>query len=265
MTPSSPVFRDSGDPGFVVELDRFTGPMELLLHLIRQQDLDILDIPIARITGQFLRIVESLDPEALDGAGEFLEMAATLVRIKVQMLLPRREEAEDEDPRAELVRRLLEYEQIREVTRLLQAREASHGRRRTRGLIEERVSPLPADLPLETGIEELMAAALRIHPPESGDRRHRVTPRTVAMEDKVRLILDALEGSARVEFSRLLDPWRDRMHGVMTLLAGLELTRRRRVRLRQVRPFTDLWIYRREDEPDDDARDGSPTDQEEAA
>ena len=105
----------------VVELDRFQGPLDLLLHLIREQDVDIFDIPIAKITDAFLAAIQGIRADQLEGAGEFLEMAATLIRIKAQMLLPRHEGEEDQDPRAELVRRLLEYEQIREISTRLQS------------------------------------------------------------------------------------------------------------------------------------------------
>ena len=100
----------------LVEVDRFQGPLDLLLHLIRTQDIDVFDIPISRITDQFLQAIQGIDADDLDRAGEFLEMAATLIRIKAQMLLPRPGDDEEEDPRAELVRRLLEYEQIREIS-----------------------------------------------------------------------------------------------------------------------------------------------------
>ena len=103
------------DDFFLIEIERFQGPLDLLLHLIRTQDIDVFDIPVARITAQFLKAIEGLDAKDLDSAGEFLETAATLIRIKAQMLLPREGDDEDEDPRAELVRRLLEYEQIREI------------------------------------------------------------------------------------------------------------------------------------------------------
>src|SRR5690606_869923 len=94
--------QDTGDAAFVVELDRFHGPLDLLLHLIREQDIDIFDIPIAKITAQFLAAIDGVESLGLDRAGEFLEMAALLVRIKAQMLMPRRSEdgEELEDPRA---------------------------------------------------------------------------------------------------------------------------------------------------------------------
>ena len=105
---------------FVVELTQFSGPLDLLLTLIRDEQIDIQDIPVARIAEQFLLRISTL---ALDEAADYLEMAARLVRIKAQMLLPRRDGDETwEDPRAELVRRLLEYQQVREVVDILEQR-----------------------------------------------------------------------------------------------------------------------------------------------
>jgi segregation and condensation protein A len=232
----------------LVELDRFQGPLDLLLHLIREQDVDIFDIPIAKITDQFLAAIQGIRPDQLESAGEFLEMAATLIRIKAQMLLPRHEGEESEDPRAELVRRLLEYEQIREISSRLQTSEAERGRRRGKGFVPPRPRPPMTDTPFETTWDEVFEAALRVEMPDLSDRRHPVTPRTIAMEDKVALISSRLGELARVEFSRLLDGFQEKMHGVMTLLAGLEMSRRRELFLRQVAPFSELWLYRRGDE-----------------
>jgi segregation and condensation protein A len=237
--------------GFLlVDIERFQGPLDLLLHLIRTQDIDIFDIPISKITDQFVKAIREIQAHDLDGAGEFLEMAATLVRIKAQMLLPRTGEEEEEDPRAELVRRLLEYEQIREISQRLAAAEADRARRFVKGYNPPRPRRLATELPLETTWEELFAAALLVEMPLPRERHHRVTPRTVAMEDKIVLILDTLRETTRVEFTKLLEGFRDKMHGVMTFLAGLELTRRRLLFLRQARPFAELWMYRREDQPD---------------
>jgi segregation and condensation protein A len=237
--------------GFLlVDIERFQGPLDLLLHLIRTQDIDIFDIPIAKITDQFVKAIREIQARDLDGAGEFLEMAATLVRIKAQMLLPRTGEEEEEDPRAELVRRLLEYEQIREISQRLAAAEADRARRFVKGYNPPRPRRVAAELPLETTWEELFTAALLVEMPLPRERHHRVTARTVAMEDKIVLILDTLRETTGVEFTKLLEGFRDKMHGVMTFLAGLELTRRRLLFLRQARPFAELWIYRREDQPD---------------
>jgi segregation and condensation protein A len=242
--------------GFLlVEIERFQGPLDLLLHLIRTQDIDVFDIPISRITDQFLQAIRGIGARDLDGAGEFLEMAATLIRIKAQMLLPRNAEDEDEDPRAELVRRLLEYEQIRDISQRLSAAEAERSRRFSKGFNPPRPRRPVAETPLQTTWEEVFDAALRVETPEP-QRQHRVTPRTISMEDKVVLILDSLRETTRVEFSRLLVGFEDKMHGVMTFLAGLELTRRRLLYLRQTKPFAELWIYRREDPGEEDLMEG---------
>ena len=236
----------------LVDIERFQGPLDLLLHLIRQQDIDIFDIPIANITQQFLNAVQAIRADELDHAGEFLEMAATLVRIKAQMLLPRHDDDGDEDPRSELVRRLLEYEQIREVSSRLSIAEADRARRFAKGFAPPRPRPKPAETPLETTWEEVLHAALAVTLPEPLDRRYRVLVRVVAIEEKVELIMASLRERAGVEFSRLLRDLQGigaKMHGVMTLLASLELTRQRVVFLRQVSPFSELWLYRREGEP----------------
>ena len=233
---------------FLVEFDRFQGPLDLLLHLIRSQDIDIFDIPISTITKQFLRAIKDLEVSDLDGAGEFLEMAATLIRIKAQMLLPRPMDEEDEDPRAELVRRLLEHEQIREISQRMRVAEADRARRFGKGFIPPRPKAAKTDLPLETSWDEVFAAALLVEMP-TPERVHQISHRsTVSMQEKVVLILDTLKDNSRVEFNKLVFGFQDKMHGVMTFLAGLELTRRRGLFLRQTRPFQELWMYRRNDE-----------------
>ncbi|HET9983519.1 MAG TPA: segregation/condensation protein A [Longimicrobiales bacterium] len=245
------------DAGFVVELDRFQGPLDLLLHLIREQDVDIFDIPIAQITAQFLRAIDGVAGLGLDRAGEFLEMAATLVRIKAQMLLPRPVDADGEleDPRAELVRRLLEYEHFREVARRLEAGEAERSRHFGRGFVPPRPAPRRDEVPLEVEWADVWAAALRVGERAVPPAEHLVTARAVPLEDKLALITDALGRLGRVQFRHLVVPFGDRLHAVVTFMAGLELSRRRLARLRQRAPFAELWIYRREeaDSPDAEA------------
>jgi segregation and condensation protein A len=180
-------------------------------------------------------------------------MAATLIRIKAQMLLPSPMEEEDGDPRAELVRRLLEYEQIREISVRLRSAEADRGRRFGKGYVPPRPKMPQATVPLETTWDEVYAAALLVEMPVPREREHRITIRTVSMQAKVVVILDALREEPRVEFTRLLTGFTDRMHGVMTFLAGLELTRRGVLLLRQTRPFSELWIYRRNEQVEKDA------------
>lgn len=233
-----------GEGLLVVETERFHGPLDLLLHLIRTQDIDIFDIPIARITRQFLAAIEEMRDTDVDEAGEFLEMAAGLVRIKARMLLPGPAGEEHHDPRAELVRRLLEYELVREIAGRLRSAEDDRGRRFGKGFVQPRSRPGAVEAPLTVAWDDVFAAALAIEAPVERDREHRVDTRPVSMREKVDLIVAALTQARRIEFARLIDPWKERIHGVMTFLAGLELGRRRVVSLRQTEPFGPLWIYR---------------------
>jgi segregation and condensation protein A len=235
---------------FDIDLDRFHGPLDLLLHLIRNQDIDIFDIPISKITQQFLLAIRNLQRLELERAGEFLEMAATLVRIKAQMLFPRRgDDDEAEDPRADLVRRLLEYEHFREAARLLERAERERSRIYARGFVEVRPAPRLADLPLETTWDEVQAAlgALieRLNAPETV---HQVRGREIKIDDKIHEILAALQLARRVEFADIVAPWGTRLHAVASLLACLELAKRSMVRVRQTAPFASLWIYRAKQE-----------------
>lgn len=233
---------------FVVELDRFQGPLELLLHLIREQDIDIFDIPIARVTGQFLSAIEGIERLAIDRAGEFLEMAATLVRIKAQMLLPRYGSDDDdaEDPRAELVRRLLEYEHFMEVARRLEDAEGDRSRHYARGFVPPRPEPDLTAAELDTTWRDVWDAALALAERTREADPHRVAQRAVPLEEKLALILDTLEKVTRVEFRHLVEPYSNRRHSVVTFLAGLELAKQRLLMLRQSEAFAPLWYLRRE-------------------
>ncbi len=244
MTTQDPAARSP----FEVDLDRFSGPLDLLLHLIRNQDIDIFDIPIARITEQFLAAIRGMGAWELERAGEFLEMAATLVRIKAQMLFPRRaEDEEGDDPRADLVRRLLEYEHFREAARLLEQAERSRSRLFARGYVEVRPAPRLADLPLESTWDDVWGAALRMGERlDAAEPVHTVRGREVRMEDKMEEIEAALGRARRVEFSQLVAPWGTRIHAVASLLACLEMAKRSTVRIRQSAPYASLWIYRGE-------------------
>ncbi len=245
---------EASEGAFIVELERFQGPLDLLLHLIREQDIDIFDIPIAQITAQFLRAIEGVEQLGLDRAGEFLETAALLVRIKAQMVLPRHgdEGAVAEDPRAELVRRLLEYEHFREAA--LRMEEAERERRRLfgRGYVPPRPPP-PKPTELRVSWEDVFGAALTIGERVKAREAHRVSARAIPLEEKIGLIVTTLRRISRVEFRDLVAPFRDRLHGVMTFVAGLELAKRRQVSLRQGRPFAALWLYRGKENGVDEA------------
>jgi segregation and condensation protein A len=145
------------DRTFIVEVSAFSGPLDLLLSLIREEQLDIYDIPIARICEQFVVRIRTL---GLNEAAEYLEMAARLLRIKAQLLLPPGDEERWEDPRAELVRRLLEYQQMREVVDLLERRGEERRNQFARAYLPQ--APVAAQAPLALSLAELLAAVDRV-------------------------------------------------------------------------------------------------------
>lgn len=233
----------AADP-FVVELDRFQGPLDLLLHLIRSQDIDIFDIPVSGITRQFHdALAEGIDRLELDRAGEFLELAATLVRIKAQLLLPGGADAEwEDDPRAELVRRLLEYELFQEVARVLRSAELERRRHVGKGYFPPVTLPEVQATDLATTQAEFLEVVLGM--PDPDPITHHAAPiRVVTVEEKVSTIQRLLGESDRVPFHRLFKSKRERQHVVAALLACLELARQQFLRLEQIRSFGAIWIF----------------------
>jgi segregation and condensation protein A len=229
-----------GDP-FVVELQQFNGPLDLLLTLIRDEQVDICDIPIARIAEQFLARIRTL---GIDQASEYLEMAARLLRIKAQLLLPRNQDDENwEDPRAELVRRLLEYQQVREVSdvlaRLAEERRSRFGRS---WLPNQAVEPPPAPLALSLG--ELLAAVDRVLRVAREPHIHDVVPRPLDVDGAIAAIRALLQARTRARWYDVIPPSAESWEVLSALLALLELARRGELRLRQASPFASLVITR---------------------
>ncbi|HEY8062312.1 MAG TPA: segregation/condensation protein A [Gemmatimonadales bacterium] len=225
---------------FVVDLEGFTGPLDLLLHLVREEQIDIADIPVARIADQFLAAVHAL---GLNQAADYLEMAGRLIRLKVQLLLPRYGDDEEWlDPRAELVRRLLEYQQIKEIARELARLAERRSQRHARGYL-----PPPPDLPpipLVVDVLELLLAVERVASGIPSPVLHRVITRPLDVEGAVRRIEALL--SERGEFDwRAIFGTRPTIVDVLSaLLALLELARRGACRVRQNTPFSSLVIAR---------------------
>jgi segregation and condensation protein A len=230
----------SGEP-FVVELQQFEGPLDLLLTLIRDEKVDIYDIPIARIAEQFLARIRTL---AIDQAAEYLEMAARLLRIKAQLLLPRNLSDDDwEDPRAELVRRLLEYQQVREISdHLGRMAEDRRSRFARAWLPAQSVEPPPAPLALSLG--ELLSAVDRVLRVAREPHLHDVVPRPLDVDGAIRTIRSLLELRARARWYDVVRPSAESWEVLSALLALLELARRGELRLRQAAPFGSLVITR---------------------
>lgn len=218
-----------------VQLDIFEGPLDLLLHLIKKNEVSITDIPIATITEQYLATVELMQDLSLDIAGEFLVMAATLIHIKSRMLLPASEDLEEDeegaDPRAELVRRLLEYQRFKDAAAQLEQREVL-----TRDVFVR--SGAPSDeiaLPgfREVSVFELLAALRRVLERLPKDNVHEVTLDKITVREKMTLVLDTLRAQGQVLFEALFTEVKTRMEIVVTFLAMLELVKVRAIRIVQ--------------------------------
>jgi len=237
--PRSPLGNGGGDDrGFVIQIEAFSGPLDLLLHLLREQEIDISDIPIAEVAEQFLEVIETL---GLDQAADYLEMAALLLRIKIQVLLPRPFDDEAwEDPRAQLVRRLLEYEQIREVSQWFQDRALQQANRFGRGWTPD--PPEPGPVPLIVDIDDIVRTAFELVEAMPEPVLHRVVPRPLDVEGATRRLVAMLEARGSFDFRQALGENPTVVDILSTLLALLELARLGRVLLRQARAFTDIGV-----------------------
>jgi segregation and condensation protein A len=229
--------RESNATSFSVELPQFSGPLDLLLTLIREEQVDIYDIPVARIAQQFVERIRTLE---LNEAAEYLEMAARLLRIKLQLLLPVGEQEQWEDPRAELVRRLLEYQQMREVVDLLERRGEERRSHFARAYLP--VQPAPPQVPLALSLVELLAAVDRVLRAVSRPDMHDVVPRALDVPGAIEVIRAVLALRARALLSEMLaggqEPWQ-----VLSLLLGLlELAKLGELRVQQPRPFGNVEI-----------------------
>ena len=240
MTTTAPREATGPHGSFVVELTHFSGPLDLLLSLIRDEQIDIRDIPIARVAEQFLARIATL---ALDEAAEYLEMAAHLLRIKARMLLPRNEDDESwEDPRAELVRRLLEYQQMREIVDLLDVRAEARRNRFARAFIPEQAAPPTAPLVLSLG--ERLGAVDRIIRAVRAPTMHDVVPRALDVDGAIATVREAMASRTSARWTDLLEPEAEPWQVLSLLLALLELARRGEVRIAQPAPFAPVEIAR---------------------
>jgi len=236
----SAALRPGDDLGFVVSLDRYSGPLDLLLALIRKEEIDIYDIPIARIADQFHRVIQQL---GLDEASEYLELAARLLRIKAAMLLPRRGDDEAwEDPRHELVRRLLEYQQIREVVDWMERAARRRAERFSRGWL-----PPAPDVPLPPPVfelEELVQALEKVLQMMPDPIMYRIAPRPLDVEGAQQRLLEWLGARERFMLTELIGSGASIIDVLSALVALLELARRGTCTVNQPAAFAPVMIER---------------------
>ena len=242
--PYTEVPRDLYIPPDALEviLEAFEGPLDLLLYLIRRQNLDILDIPIAEITRQYVEYIEMLQDLQFELAAEYLVMAAILAEIKSRMLLPRPggEDREDEDPRAELVRRLQEYERFK------QAAEDLDGLPRVErdfAVAEAHVDDkTEVRLPPEVDLRELLAALKDVMSRAELFTHHHIQREPLSIRERMSMIMSALSRNPYIEFPQLFTPAEGRLGVVVSFLALMELTRERLVDIVQNEPMGQIYV-----------------------
>ncbi len=252
MVANSLAFQaDAGFGPYGIKIDVFEGPLDLLLFLIRKNEIDIYDIPIAEITRQFLEYVEVIQSLNLEQAGDFVLMAATLMKIKSRMLLPSGPEDEEEagDPREDLVRRLLEYQQFKEVASWMEDQQAACRDHFYRGAaldmvgIEEDASEACRSV----GLFDLLAAFKQALAAAPQVDFHEIEQVEVNTEACAEVILDVLARQERASFVALVSGL-PRIVLIVTFIALLELIRTGQVVARQADLNSDIWIYKQEAE-----------------
>ena len=225
-----------------VFLEAFEGPLDLLLYLIRRQNFNILDIPLADVTRQYLAYVEQIRTHNLELASEYLLMAALLIEIKSRMLLPPRKSAdgsEPDDPRADLVRRLVEYEQMKLAAARLDALPL-FGRDflRAQVAVEQALAP---SFP-EVNVDDLRQAWLDILQRAKLTQHHTITREQLSVREHMSIVLRRLQGRRFVEFHELFDAARGQAVLVVTFIAVLELSREALLEVTQAEAFAPIYV-----------------------
>jgi len=225
-----------------VFLEAFEGPLDLLLYLIRRQNLDVLDIPISEITRQYVEYIELMKDLQLDLAGEYLLMAAMLAEIKSRMLLPRVEtdEEDEDDPRAELVRRLLEYERFKKA-----ADGIATLPRMERDVHQASVEPMerrPVQALPDLQLKELLVAFKDVLKRAEMLAHHHIQAEALSVRQRMSEVLERLDADDFIEFSQLFDVNEGRMGVTVTFLALLELLKDALIELAQAEPYSPIHI-----------------------
>ncbi len=235
---------------YKVQLNQFEGPLDLLLYFIRRDEIDIYDIPIAQITAEYLQIIEDMKVLNLSMSGEFILMAATLMRIKSKMLIPRPEfdeEGEPIDPRRELVQQLLEYQRFKAVTTELSMKWHEQSNLHERSFVQEAEGVDTAGVYLRKvtlfDLAQYFKEAMDRMPVITAYELHR---EPISLDDKKHFILKSFDGDGTLTFSRLLSMCKDKQEIIITFLAILDLMRLFEIVIYQNNLFDDLEIHRLE-------------------
>lgn len=233
--------------GYAVQLDNFEGPLDLLLHLIKKNEMDIYDIPIAAITEQYLGILDAMKNLNLDIASEFLLMAATLLHIKSKLLLPpmaeEETEEEEEDPRAELVKRLLEYQKYKNISDTLDTRPMLGRDLFVRSAPEPEVLEEVETGFVAVGLFDLLEALKEVLAEKPAEIVHEINIEKLSVTDRINAILSTLSGKESIAFTDLFAGEIKRTDIIVTFLALLELVKMRMVRFMQNSHHGTIWLF----------------------
>ena len=233
---------------YKVKLEVFEGPLDLLLYLIKKEEINIHDIPVARITDQYLEYLELMQLLDLDIAGEFLVMAATLMHIKSKTLLPPDEtldQQEEADPRAELVRRLLEYKKFKEAaTELAQMEKLQKQFFPRVGSFQPEDTTPPKDILFEASLFDLITAFTKVLKDIPKEVFHQVVKDEFTVSQKMHDILHMMVEKQPIFFLELFKAAKNKREMITIFLALLELIRVKAVVIKQAQPFSDIEIFR---------------------
>jgi segregation and condensation protein A len=234
---------------YKVKLNVFEGPLDLLLYLIRKNELDIYDIPIAQITEQYVEYINLMKMLDLDIAGEFLVMAATLIQMKSEAMLPSGVMTDYDEPmmtREELVRQLLEYKKFKNAALMLSQREELRSNLYARSFTEPGLADIDLkEFRIEATLFDLLSALRTVLESAPEEQLNGFRQETFTVQQKIAEILRKLKARKRIEFMSLFSAVCSRLEIIVTFLAILELVRAKRIIARQSHLFSKIWLYRR--------------------
>jgi segregation and condensation protein A len=229
-----------------VDLAVFNGPLDLLLYLIKKEEVDIYDIPIAKITKQYLQYIDMMTSLNLEIVGEFILMAATLIRIKTKLLLPvDKDNPEEIDPREELIMALMEYKKYKEAGDILRDKALEEEQKYVPHSPVEKIEGR-VDLEPVTTLFDLISAFKDVISNKPDETFHEVEVEDVSIEDRIKYVMEYLQQNEFATFQQLFADVPKKIVAVITFIALLELSRSRRIAIYQSLPYSELRVYRGE-------------------
>jgi segregation and condensation protein A len=238
---------------FTIHLEKFEGPFDLLLFFIERDELDIYDIPIAKITDDFLEYIHQAEAMNIDLASEFIVVAATLMRVKAKMLLPRKpldEEGNEIDPREELINRLMEYKRYKSVLEEMRQMEDERAQRELRGNITQELKEIAVKALVDNELEDLtlfkmlrvFERLMRNFETEQHRPVHQIYTYTFTIETQREYIFGKLNRKEKTDFSQLFQGLENRIHAIVTFLALLEMINQQEINILQGEGVNNFWL-----------------------